>query len=1502
MEDQLPQRIIDKLFDDNPNLLVAHHLDSYNYFFKNGIKSILREKNPIRIMKQQDPKTNEFHLKCNLYLGGKDGEQLYYGKPIIYDDRREHYMYPNEARLRNMTYGITIHYDIEVEFFITENGGNVPTAPTYTTTLKKIFMGRFPIMLMSDLCILHGLNKDVRFEMGECRNDYGGYFIIDGKEKCIVSQEKFADNMIYVKDKVNDLYSHSADVRSVSEDASKPVRTVSVRIVSPSPTLTNNQIVVNVPNVRKPVPLFILMRALGIESDKAIIEHCLLNLEKYHTYIDLFIPSIHDANKIFTQEVALKYIATFTKGKTIPHALEILTNYFLPHIGEMNFTDKAFYLGHMVKQLLRVYTGEIKSTDRDSFRYKRVELPGSLIYDLFKEYYTLQQRHIFQKIDKEYYYKKGIYQKNFTGLIEMNYTEYFKERIVEAGFKRAFKGNWGAEAHTKRMGIVQTLNRLTYNSALSHLRKINLPLQSDSKIIKPRLLHSSQWGIIDPVDTPDGGNVGLHKHMAIAAKITSGCSAYPLISWLRRHIGLRLLTESSPFYISTMTKIFVNGNWVGIVGEPNKIEKKLKEYRRNGLIPIYTSIYWDIEENTIYIYTDSGRMCRPIFYVDNGEASYDKKPIKEKLETNEFTWEQLVAGFAERKDKKFNIGNCKIYDKINDLYNTNSLNDLNISKAIIEYIDTSEEEGALIAMDPKNIDKKPYTHLEIHPSLILGVMGNQVVFPENNQLPRDLFACGQMRQAVSLYHSNFQTRIDKMGVVLNYGQIPLVKSRYLKKINNEQHPYGENVIAAIMCYGGYNVEDSILFNEGSVNRGLFRTTYYNMYESREESSRVGTTQIDSHFANIEDENVIGLKPGFDYSDLDNAGLVKENTLLDEKKVLIGKVSTNLIDPNISTDASVFPKKGQQGYVDKAFITEGEEGFRLAKVRVRDERIPAIGDKFCSRCGQKGTIGLVIPEEDMPFTADGIRPDIIINPHALPSRMTIGQLVETLMGKACAMYGGFGDCTAFMNKGQKTKKFGEMLTKVGLHSSGNQILYNGQTGEQMYSEIFIGPTYYMRLKHMVKDKINYRARGPRTVLTRQTVQGRANDGGLRIGEMERDGIIAHGAAKFLQESMLIRGDEYFMAICNKTGMIAIYNDSYNLFLSPYADGPIRFAGTLSEGLNIENISKYGRSFSVLRIPYSFKLLIQELQTMNVQLRLITEKNIDQLTSMSFSDNIIKLAGLNATPKTIADMNRAARGHSKKDKMYVPVVPQPEEKEVKPEKPDYTAVPPPAAYGELIPARPESPSLPPPQSPAYAPGSPDYNPDSPAYAPQNPAYAPDSPAYAPQTPAYAPDSPAYAPQSPAYAPQSPAYARQSSGYEPYPGYNEEQRELLRQSPIAPQSPAYAPQSPPYPPPQSPAYTPQSPAYAPQSPPYPPPPLIESPPTTNKSEDIHDIIDQLQKGGSDNIIITTTSSKEKPKIPVTILTDVGGNENNNNDNNTDADGNNNSQDSENKKIINI
>jgi DNA-directed RNA polymerase II subunit RPB2 len=1328
MKFELPWLIIDKYFGDNPNILAEHHLKSYNDFFFGGINRIFKEKNPIKIQKNQDPNTKEFQFKCNLYLGGRNGDKLYYGKPIIFDEHREHFMYPNEARLRNMTYGITIHYDVDVEFSINYGQG----FETVETTLEKIYLGRFPIMLQSDLCILKNMAPQVRFNMGECKNDVGGYFLIDGKEKVIVPQEKFADNTIYVRDKFNDLYSHSVDIRSVSEDSSKPIRTLSIRMVTPTSLKTNNQIVVNIPNVRKPIPLFIVMRALGIISDKEIIKTCLLDLENYESYIDLFIPSIHDTGRIFTQDIAIIYISTFTKGKTKEHVLEILMNYLLPHIGELNFKNKAYFLGYMVLQMLKVFTKDELPTDRDNFEFKRIELTGALIYDLFREYYTLQQRNIFQKIDKEYYFKKGLYQNNFTGLIENNYKDFFNERIVENGFKTAFKGNWGAAAHTKRLGVLQGLNRLSFNSYLSHLRKLNLPFDASAKIVGPRLLHSSAWGIIDPVDTPDGGNIGLHKHLSIAAHITSSVSGRPLIEFMRSEFNIQWLEECTPEYLSETTKIFINGAWIGAVTDPEIVIATLKSYRRNAILPIYTGMYWRIDTNIIFINTDAGRICRPIFYIDNetGIPSYLRDGLQEKLEAGSFSWEELVTGFAKKKDDGFNFRNQTIYGNIRDLYNSGTLSDLKATQAPIEYIDAGESSMALIAMDDDNLSTHPYTHVEIHPSLIYGVMGNQIVFPENNPLPRDLFACGQGKQAVSLYHSNYTVRIDKTGVVLNNGQIPLVKSRYMKYISNEEHPYGENAIVAIMVYGGYNVEDSILFNEASLKRGLFRTTYLNSYEAYEESSKIGKSVTDSRFANVETENVTGQSPGFDYSNLDEHGLIKINTLLDDKKILIGKVTSNIEDPDTVIDSSVKPKKGQLGYVDKIFITEGETGQRIAKVRIREERIPAIGDKFCSRCGQKGTIGLVIPEEDMPFTKDGLRPDLIVNPHALPSRMTIGQLVESLLGKVGALYGSFGDCTAFNNKGSKHVKLGEMLVNEGYHSSGNEILYNGQTGEQLYSEIYLGPTYYMRLKHMVKDKINFRALGPRTVLTRQTVGGRANDGGLRIGEMERDCIISYGATNFLQESMLVRGDDYKIAICNKTGGLAIYNEAQNLFLSPFADGPIRFIKNIDDSLNIDNISKHGRDFSIVRVPYAFKLLMQELQTMNVQMRIITEDNIDQFTNMSFSNNIELLMHAEKgeyTIEQIAKNKRLGTWHKFDDAEPAALHKTPGKMEIntEQEKTDETGAwtLPTTPELQVITSPPYNPH--PSNSPTYTPNSPVYNPhpsNSPTYAPTSPVYNP------------------------------------------------------------------------------------------------------------------------------------------------------------------------------------
>ena len=1442
-KEDISWKLIDKYFKDNPNNLVSHHLESYNSFINKGVGQIFRENNPIRFIEREDEndgsgKRNE----CQLYLGGKDGSKIYYGKPIIYDDHNAHFMFPNDARLRNMTYGVTIHYDVEVDFIFYEGDEK----KQHSILLPKIYLGRFPIMLQSDLCILNSLNKDVRFNMGECRNDYGGYFIIDGMEKVIISQEKFADNLLYIrKNKEDDVYSFSAEIRSVSEDTSKPIRTTAVKIVAPSPSLTNNQIVVSVPNVKKPVPLFILMRALGVVSDKDIIKTCLLTdlddeiENNKNPYIDLFIPSVHDAYKFFNQQNALEFIAELTKRGTVSSVIEILSDYFLPHVGELNFLDKAYFLGYMVNRLLKVYTKEEKPTDRDNFRFKRVELSGSLLYDLFREYYLIQKKDITRKIDEEYYYHKGEYKEdetlsrkekkqiktkdksvekkeenkyknNFIGLIEANFKTFFKDRLVEQGFRKAFKGNWGSEAHTKRIGAVQDLNRLSWNTFISHLRKINLPLDASAKVVGPRLLNSSQWGFIDPIDTPDGGNIGLHKHMSISTYITSGSSGHPIIKWLRLNTPMRNILECSPEQLGSSSKIFVNGNWVGVIDTPIELVNLLKLYRRNGIIPVYTSFSFNYQKNEVSIYTDSGRLSRPIYYIENNKLSYDRREVHNLLESGKITWEQIISGFMPKTDENFKTKNNKIYD-LSSLYKDIGsdkgliLEKLQHFKSMVDYVDTSEEETLLIAVSTDELKKnKWYTNMEIDPSLILGVMGNMIIYPENNPVTRNSFSCGQSKQAVSVYHSNYQMRIDKMGVILNYGQTPLIKSRYLEYVNNEEQPYGINAIVAIMSYTGYNVEDAILINEGAIQRGIFRTTYYSSYQDREESSKI-TGMTNSKFASIEKNNVTGKKKGYDYSFLDDHGLVKENTELNDKTILIGKINSSLTTKDVWTDDSVKPKKGQLGYVDKSFITLGEEGFNVAKVRVREERLPAIGDKMASRAGQKGTLGLIIPEDDMPFTEDGIRPDLIINPHALPSRMTIGQIVESLFGKVCTSYGAFGDCTAFQVKGSNYSTYAPMLVKAGFNSSGNQVLYNGMTGEQLAADIYIGPTYYMRLKHMVKDKINYRARGPNTVLTRQPVQGRANDGGLRIGEMERDGVLAHGMSYFLNESFMVRGEskDYYIAVCNKSGAIAIYNEAKNLFLSPAVDGPIKFNTNPDGTQSIMNISRFGRSFSILKVPYAFKLLIQELQVMNVQMRIITEENVDQLLSMSYSNNINKLLKSDEPIEeliktTIQDTQRKIDVRVK-NQHYIdetPEIPDPATIDTPKSVTPVTPVESLFDVGDQVNVMNDELGT---RFPGiiqskyfnnkykenmyevlYGDDTSEYNvgesriqlikkrtPDSPPYAPYSPAYVPNSPEYNPNSPPYAPYSPPYAPspQDVSQLPSPPQPSSSSSSSIPY-----------------------------------------------------------------------------------------------------------------------------------------
>ena len=1418
--------IIDCYFRDNPQSLVRHHIESYNDFFKEDIFRIFKEMNPVTIVSKFDERTKEYKLRCNLYFGGKSGERIYFAKPIIYDGSNPHYMFPNEARLRNMTYATTIHYDVEVEILNTldkdedpilyddagvdcdeeerrfkdvkkdkeflesiskpEGKEHIAENPAkekpgvkmsaneraemlekmrksvdgtgvqkHCFTLEKILLGRFPIMVQSDLCILSGLPKEMRFNMGECKNDVGGYFIIDGKEKTVIPQEKFGDNMLRINKSSNPDFLYSAEIKSVSENASKPVRSLRIDIVAPSRQYSNNNIVVNIPNVRAPVPLFIVFRALGFVSDKEIIQMCLLDMEKYENLVDDFIPCIHDAGPIMTQLNALQFIAQLAKYKTVENAMLILSDYFLPHIGETNFIDKAYFLGYMVKRLLLVANGLESPIDRDSYRYKRIELTGTMIYQLFSEYFKIQSKTIYVDFERILYNEQSNYETRLDRLIQNNYETVFKNRIVETGFKKAFKGNWGSTEHTKRIGAVQDLNRLSFNSALSHLRKTNLAMDSGAKLVGPRILNGSQWGLLDPIDTPDGANIGLHKQLSLLSYVTRHVSREPMIRWLNENTDIKKLENCTPEIVSVLTKVFVNGFWAGSLQNAIPVINKIKFARRIGLIPLYTSVCFDIKQNSIMIFTDGGRLCRPIFYRDDMTESMSYINSLDFLKKGKYNWDNLVSGFEKKREnvvRKFDG-----FYKLSELYEVDSKK-MESKKSVLDYLDPNEEETSLIAFKPEMKMLKKYTHCEIHESLIFGMMCNMIIYPHHNPATRNSFSCGQSKQAVSLYHTNYTMRMDKTAVILNQGQKPLVKSRYLEYINNEENSYGENAIVAIACYTGYNVEDAVLINEGALKRGLFRTTYFSVYETHEEKNKTADHTVDKKFTNIEEKmnTVTGKKMGHDYSKLDKYGLVKEGTEITDETIIIGMTS-NVPGSDTLIDHSETTKKGQLGIVHKTFITDGEEGTRIAKVKIREERIPAIGDKMASRSGQKGTIGMIIPEADMPFTKNGLRPDIIINPHALPTRMTIGQLVECIVGKACLYEGYHGDCTAFNSNGNQLADFQKMLTKSGMHSSGNDILYNGMTGDQIESEIFMGPTYYMRLKHMVKDKVNFRARGPMTQLTRQPVSGRANDGGLRIGEMERDSIISHGATEFLKESMLVRGDQYYMAVCNKTGGIAIYNPDQNVFMSPLADGPLKFVDSL-DGLstNVEHVTKFGRSFSVVRVPYVFKLFMQELQAINVKMAIITEDNVDQFDNMNFSRNISLLT----TGKGLEEIKEMISN------------------ELNIQKPKREM------YEELSSS----------EEPKYQPNSPVYAPNSPVYVPMSPIGSQNgslpnsqvgSPVESPPNspPNYMPNSPQnYMPNSPPnYMPNSPPNSFPNSPQNSFP--NSPQNSLPNSPPNSP-----------------------------------------------------------------------------------------------------------------------
>ena len=606
--------------------------------------------------------------------------------------------------------------------------------------------------------------------------------------------------------------------------------------------------------------------------------------------------------------------------------------------------------------------------------------------------------------------------------------------------------------------------------------------------------------------------------------------------------------------------MFVNGCFLGVTDEPQKAYLYLKDLKYKGMINIYTSVVFNYSKMEIRICNDAGRLTRPLMRVVKNNLLMTQRYIR-MLRSGELKWDDLLCN-------------------------------LKLKNSVIEYIDPEEQNYSMIGMRPRDLSNAKlentnktfdYTHCEIHPSSIFGILASCIPFPEHNQSPRNTYQCAMSKQSMGVYVTNYMNRMDKTAYVLNYPMRPLVDTRIMNIIQVNKTPSGSPVIVAIMTHTGYNQEDSILFNKGAIDRGLFIATVYHT-EKDEDKKINGDEEIR---CKPDPSRTKSMKYG-NYNKINNEGVIPENTLIENRDVIISKVIPIKENKNDHTkvikyeDQSKLFRTGEDTYVDKNYIQRNGDGYKFAKVRTRVVRRPVIGDKFSSRHGQKGTIGNIIPEEDMPFTKDGLKPDIIINPHAIPSRMTIGQLKETLLGKVLLQLGLFGDGTSFGDL--SIEQISKELLNVGYEKNGNQVLYNGMTGEQMETSIFIGPVFYQRLKHMVNDKQHSRSIGPMVNLTRQPAEGRSRDGGLRFGEMERDCMVSHGASRFTKGRLYDASDKFQVHVCKDCGMIAAYNDELGIHHCRTCDNRVDFVYT--------------------EIPYSCKLLFQELLTMNVTPRIIT----------------------------------------------------------------------------------------------------------------------------------------------------------------------------------------------------------------------------------------------------------------------------------------------------------